>query len=150
MCRQLCQGTIPLYLVGLERLDYKPTPQDYVKRAERRRKIRKARRNGEPDPCDLMPPPPPLYTSFPIKGESLSYPPESENLVSTPTSSPASFGVALSCWVGGLQQHSRKKDGLIHLHLNFMERDFSHSSVMERGPSNASEGVYLSLKGRLV
>lgn len=94
-----------------------------------------------------MPPPPPLYTSFPIKGESLSYPPESENLVSTPTSSPASFGVALSCWVGGLQQHSRKKDGLIHLHLNFMERDFSHPSVMERGPSNASEGVYLSLKG---
>lgn len=59
------------YLVGLERLDYKhkPTPQDYVKRAERRRKIGKARRNGEPDPCDLMPPPPPLYTSFPIKGE---------------------------------------------------------------------------------
>lgn len=63
MCRQLCQGTIPLYLVGLERLDYKPTPQDYVKIAERRRKIRKARRNGEPDPCDLMPLPPPLYTS---------------------------------------------------------------------------------------
>lgn len=31
-----------------------------------------------------------------------------------------------------------------------MERDFSHSSVMERGPSKASEGVYLSLKGRLV
>ena len=52
-----------LYLVGLERLDYKhkPTPQDYVKRAEPRRKILKARRNGEPDPCDLMPPPPPLF-----------------------------------------------------------------------------------------
>lgn len=80
---------IPLYLVGLERLDYKPTPQDYVKLAERRRKILKARINGEPNPCDFMPPPPPLYTSFPIKGESLSYPPEFENLVSTPTSSPA-------------------------------------------------------------
>ncbi|KAK4838277.1 hypothetical protein QYF36_012491 [Acer negundo] len=40
-----------LYLVGLERLDYKPTPQDYVKRAERRRQIGKARRNGEPDPA---------------------------------------------------------------------------------------------------
>jgi len=91
-----------------------------------------------------MQPPPPRYTSFPIKGESLSYPPESENLVSTPTSSPRPI---LLAGLAGFNSIIERKDGLIHLHLNFMERDFSQSSVMERGPSNASEGVYLSRGG---